>query len=92
MKYFTVTIVTVLVLSGGMAFAQTDPLLRIKPDAYGLGVNSDQYGRPHKYETQDRDTLPGIVNEKVERNAYGLGVHKDQFGKRVRDKSYEEDR
>ena len=37
-----------LVLSGcvrGRGYKYSDPLLRITPNHYGLGVGSDQYGR-----------------------------------------------
>lgn len=27
----------------------SDPLLKVTPNAYGLGVGSDQYGRPVRY-------------------------------------------
>jgi hypothetical protein len=63
----------------------TGDLLDVEPNAYGLGVNSDQYGRPHVYRTPDAAPLPGIFTDGVRRNAYGLGVHADEFGRPLRD-------
>ena len=60
-------------------------MLRVEPNTYGLGVNSDQYGAPHAYRTQDGQALPGIFTNGVKRDAYGLGVHSDQFGRPVYD-------
>ena len=60
-------------------------LLEIEPNAYGLGVNSDQYGRPHAYRTEDGEALPGIFTDGVRRDAYGLGVHADEFGRALED-------
>lgn len=57
----------------------------VRPNAYGLGVNSDQFGRPHAYRTQDGETLVPIFQGGVKRNAYGAGVHSDQFGRPVYD-------
>jgi hypothetical protein len=47
--------------------------LDLKKDAYGLGVHSDQYGRPWKSE-------PG---QELKKDAYGLGVHADQYGRPI---------
>ena len=55
------------------------------PNAYGLGVNADQYGRPHTYQLQDGQQLDPTFQDGVKRNAYGLGVHQDQFGRPVYD-------
>jgi hypothetical protein len=60
-------------------------LLEVKPNAYRLGLNSDQYGRPHTYRTPDGAPLPGIFTDSVGRDAYGLGVHADEFGRAVQD-------
>lgn len=59
--------------------------LDVKPNAYGLGVNSDQYGRPHAYRTDKGEALPGTETGDVKRDAYGLGVHSDRFGRPVYD-------
>lgn len=50
------------------------------PNAYGLGLHSDAYGRPFRFETDDGSQAFGPVRL----NAYGLGVHEDQFGRPVR--------
>ena len=63
----------------------TGELLEIEPNAYGLGVNSDQYGRPHAYRAPDGEPLPGILTDGVRRDAYGLGVHADELGRAVVD-------
>lgn len=57
----------------------------VSVDAYGLGLNADQYGRPHLYRLNDGVRLPGIFSGGVQRDAYGLGVHMDQFGRPVYD-------
>jgi len=54
----------------------------VQPNAYGLGVNKDNYGRPHQYKDEWGHTDPLW---RVERNAYGLGVHKNQYGQPVYD-------
>lgn len=59
--------------------------LNVTPNAYGLGVNADQFGHPHTYRLQDGEKLAPIFNSDVKRNAYGLGVHSDQFGRPVYD-------
>ena len=51
-----------------------------QPNAYGLGVNSDQYGRPFKWQTPDAGTDSFL---EVTPNAYGLGAHADQYGRPV---------
>lgn len=57
----------------------------VAPDAYGLGVNSDEFGRSHTYRMQDGEKLSPIFQSGVKRNAYGLGVHADEFGRAVYD-------
>ena len=57
--------------------------LTITPNSYGLGVNSDQYGRPQTYRTQDGQQLSPIFQGGVQQNAYGPGVGMDQFGRPV---------
>ena len=59
--------------------------LQVTPNTYGLGVNSDQYGRPHCYRLQDGTKLDPIFQNNVKRNGYGFGVHQDQFGRPVYD-------
>lgn len=58
-------------LSGSLGYTQ---------DAYGLGLHSDAYGRPFRFEANDGSQVFGPVNV----NGYGLGVHQDQFGRPVR--------
>lgn len=53
-----------------------------KPNAYGHGVHSDQYGRSFRWETQDGQVI--APNTKVTPNGYGHGVHMDQYGRPVR--------
>lgn len=55
----------------------------IRPNAYGPGVNSDQYGRPQTYYLQDGQQLSPIFQGGVQQNAYGPGVGMDQFGRPV---------
>jgi len=55
----------------------------ITPNAYGPGVNSDQYGRPQTYYLQDGQQLSPIFQGGVQQNAYGPGVGMDQFGRPV---------
>jgi hypothetical protein len=55
----------------------------VKPDAYGLGVNADQYGRPSTYQLQNGQQLDPIFNNGVKQNVYGPGVGQDQFGRPV---------
>jgi hypothetical protein len=57
--------------------------LTITPNAYGPGVNSDQYGRPQTYYLQDGQQLSPIFQGGVQQNAYGPGVGMDQFGRPV---------
>lgn len=58
----------------------------VTPNGYGLGVNTDLYGRPHQYRLRfDGQVLDPIFQGGVKRNAYGLGVHQDQFGRPVYD-------
>ena len=56
----------------------------VRRNAYGAGVNADQYGRPHTYRTADGQDL-GIQSDGVKRNGYGAGVHTDKFGRPVYD-------
>ena len=51
-----------------------DPLLRVTPNAYGMGMGMDQYGR----------AIPHDPHQRVTPNAYGLGVGMDQYGRPVR--------
>ena len=60
----------------------------VQPNAYGLGVNADQYGRPSTYQLQNGQQLDPIFNEGVKQNAYGLGVGQDQFGRPVYNAPY----
>lgn len=55
-----------------------------KPDAYGLGVNSDSYGRPFKWETNPGQPIAPIFQDDVRPNCYGYGVGCDPFGRPVR--------
>jgi hypothetical protein len=55
----------------------------ITPNAYGLGMNANQYGQPQTYRTQDGQQLAPIFQGGVQPNAYGLGVGMDQFGRPV---------
>jgi hypothetical protein len=64
---------------------QRQPAQAVSPNAYGLGVNSDEFGRPHTYRTRDGERLSPIFQGDVKRDAYGLGVHSDQFGRPVYD-------
>ncbi len=87
-----------LLLSASASFAWDDPLLDVKPNAYGLGVGSDQYGRPVQYKTSD-DTYSAPDAEssrqygtsrhedpsiEVKPHAYGLGTGMDQYGRPVK--------
>lgn len=56
----------------------------IKPDAYGLGVHSNQFGQPIKL-VPDFGGVPG-ERLRIKPNAYGPGVHMDQYGRPVREK------
>ena len=58
---------------------------KVKPNAYGLGVNADQYGRSHIYRLKDGTPLSPIFQDGVKRDVYGPGVHQDQFGRPVYD-------
>lgn len=55
----------------------------VQPNAYGLGVNADQYGRASTYQLQNGQQLDPIFNSGVKQNAYGPGVGQDQFGRAV---------
>jgi hypothetical protein len=56
---------------------------QVTPNAYGLGVNADQYGRPSTYQLQNGQQLDPIFNQGVKQNVYGPGVGQDQFGRPV---------
>ena len=58
-------------------------LFHITPNAYGLGINADQYGRPTIYQLQNGQQLDPIFNNGVKQNAYAPGVGQDQFGRPV---------
>ena len=60
-------------------------LNEVKPNAYGPGVNQDEYGRPHSYRLDNGERIDPILQNGVKRDAYGLGVHMDQFGRAVHD-------
>lgn len=59
--------------------------LTITPNAYGLGVNQDQYGRRQQYLTRQARPIAPIFQGSVKRDAYGLGIHQDVFGRPVFD-------
>ena len=61
-----------------------DPYVDVEPDAYGLGVGSDQYGRPTEWETGDGQPVDPIFQDDVQPDAYGPGVGMDPFGRPVR--------
>ena len=64
------------------------PPTTVQPDAYGLGVNSDQYGRATTYQLQNGQQLDPIFNGSVKQNAYGPGVGMDQFGRPIYNAPY----
>jgi len=55
----------------------------VNPNAYGLGVNANQYGQPTTYQLQNGQQLDPIFNNGVKQNAYAPGVGQDQFGRPV---------
>jgi hypothetical protein len=61
----------------------------VQPNAYGLGVNADQYGRPSTYQLQNGQQLDPIFYSGVKQNVYGPGVGQDQFGRPVYNAPYE---
>jgi hypothetical protein len=63
----------------------------VQPNAYGLGVNADQYGRPSTYQLQNGQQLDPIFNSGVKQNVYGPGVGQDQFGRPVYNAPYGND-
>ncbi len=67
-----------------------DPLStqNYQPNAYGLGVNSNSYGQPFQWQTQQGQPAPDIFQGNVKPDAYGLGVGQDQFGRPVRAKRW----
>jgi hypothetical protein len=66
-----------------------NPPTTVQPNAYGLGVNADQYGRPSTYQLQNGQPLDPIFNAGVKQNAYGPGVGQDQFGRPVYNTPYD---
>lgn len=54
-----------------------------RPNAYGLGVGSDQFGRPFRWQVINEPNADTSLLQ-VKPNAYGLGVGSDQFGRPVR--------
>lgn len=52
-----------------------------KPNAYGLGVHMDQYGRAFQWKTQSGQP---VILEPVQPNAYGPGVGMDVYGRPVK--------
>ena len=87
-------VVAVFLLMAGTVFAN-EPL-EVKPNTYGHGVHSDQYGRPVKLvpaftgfgqkdlNGQDRPFDPNTRIQK--KDGYGHGVHMDQYGRPVKAK------
>ena len=69
------TVAVLLVASDAMAQSNTDPLAKLKPNVYGLGTGSDQYGRAFRHDPMLRD---------FQQDRYGLGVHSDQYGRALR--------
>lgn len=65
------------------ATAPIDSNSKITPNVYGLGVNSDQFGRPTQYEVIGQPNANTSLLE-VKQDAYGLGVGMDQFGRPVK--------
>jgi hypothetical protein len=69
---------SVLILNGCASFvaALVNPAnnynqpTTVTPNAYGLGVNADQYGRPTTYQLQNGQQLDPIFNNGVKQNAY----------------------
>ncbi len=57
----------------------------VTPNAYGLGVNADLYGRQHTYRQPNGEQLSPVLQDSVTRDAYGLGAHMDTFGRKVYD-------
>ena len=67
-------IASLFLLSPVMA-QTTNENLELKNNAYGLGIDADQYGRPWK----KSDPLM-----ELKKDAYGPGVHMDQYGRPIR--------
>ena len=61
-----------------------DLYVDVEPDAYGLGVGADQYGRPAEWETRDGQPVDPSFQDDVQPDAYGPGVGMDPFGRPVR--------
>ncbi len=61
-----------------------DPYLDVDPHAYGLGVGSDQYGRPTEWETEEGQAVDPIFQDDVQPDAYEPGIDMDPFGRPVR--------
>lgn len=70
---------------------QSHSTATVQPNAYGLGVNSDQYRRPSTYVLQNGQQLDPIYNAGVKQNACGPGVGQDQFGRPVYNVPYTTD-
>ncbi|MDH3978460.1 MAG: hypothetical protein OEU86_08090 [Gammaproteobacteria bacterium] len=70
------TALTIALLAASFAASAqtTNENLELKNDAYGLGVDSDQYGRP--WQKSD-------PNMNLQKDAYGPGVHADQYGRPI---------
>jgi hypothetical protein len=65
--------------------------ITVQPNAYGLGVNADQSGRPTTYQLQNGQQLEPIFNNGVKQNAYGPGIGQDQFGRPIYNAPYGND-
>ncbi len=65
--------------SGSMVSAPTaGGQLQVTPNTYGLGVGSDQYGRPVRYQSSDGTSDPLL---RVKPDTYGPGIGQDQYGR-----------
>lgn len=86
-KNYLFTVLSAAILGQGCTtfenFGSSTSPNSIRPNAYGLGVNADQYGRPSTYQLQNGQQLDPIFNNGVKQNAYGPGVGQDQFGRPV---------
>jgi hypothetical protein len=87
---FSIALAAVAVLNQGCATSNNygyNPSYNtpgtVQPNAYGQGVNADQYGRPTTYQLQNGQQLDPIFYGGVKQNAYGPGVGMDQFGRPV---------
>jgi hypothetical protein len=67
--------VTVLATAAAAQWEQDgQDVQEVRPNAYGLRVNADQFGRSHAYRLEDGSKLEPIFQDRVRRNAYGLGA------------------